>query len=139
MGKTVAEIMTTQVLTLREEDNLTALEPDMELFGLRHLPVVDGERLVGLLSHRDVLRMAVSTLSPDAVNQSVDRAHQANTFVASVMQRDITTAGPETEVTEAARLMIDRRVGCLPIVDGAGRLLGIVTEHDLLRELAGQG
>lgn len=137
MAKTVADIMTTQVLTLREEDNLLAPGPEMELFGLRHLPVVDGKRLVGLVSHSDVLRLAMSSLAGDSIHAAVDRAHHAETFVASVMTRDLVVASPDVTVAEAARRLVERKVGCLPVVDAQGHLLGIVTQHDLLEELAG--
>ncbi|MDD9939963.1 MAG: CBS domain-containing protein [Myxococcales bacterium] len=134
MGKTVADIMTTELIVLQEEDNLAALEPEMEAFGLRHLPVLDGDKLVGLISHRDVLRLATSRLSADPVHASIDR-QTAETFVAAVMQTEVLTIGPDSPVSEAARIMVDRKIGCLPVVAADGKLLGIVTEHDLLREI----
>ena len=135
MSTTVADVMTTQVVTLREEDNLTELQPDMEFFGLRHLPVVDGERLVGLLTHRDILRLTVSSMARDSVHQAIERDQEEGTFVAAVMKRDVITVPPTATIQEAARLMVDERVGCLPVVDAEQRLLGIVTEHDLLSQL----
>lgn len=136
MGKTVADIMTTDVLTLREEDNLLSPGSEMEEFDLRHLPVVDGERLVGLVSQTDVLRLAMSSLSRDSIHTAVDKSHREETFVASVMTRDVAVAHPDLPIPEAARRMVERKVGCLPVVDASGKLLGIVTEHDMLRELA---
>jgi len=134
MAKTVSDIMTTELIVLREEDSLTALEPEMRAFGLRHLPVVDGDKLVGMISHRDVLRFAASQLTQD-LHTSVARQKQAETFVAAVMQRDVQTVAPETSVSDAAALMVARRIGCLPVVAPDGKLLGIVTEHDLLSEM----
>jgi CBS domain-containing protein len=130
---TVGEIMTRKVAVLHEEDNLLELDRAMELLKFRHLPVVDGNRLVGVVSQRDVLRMSVSALSPTRVSAQLDAAQKERTFVANVMTRDPISARAETPLAEAARTLADKKVGCLPVVDAEGMLVGIVTDHDFLR------
>lgn len=135
MPRTVADIMTREVVTLREEDNLVSVSPIMTRLRVRHLPVVDGTKLVGLLTHRDLLRLSLNAL--DAITQSRDRDAKAQTFVAKVMNRDVRTVGPDVAISIAARQLIDNKFGCLPVVDDEGNLVGIVTEHDFLKELVG--
>lgn len=137
--RVVADIMTRQVVTLNEADNLLQLEEGMDRLSLRHLPVVDGDRLVGLMSHRDVLRLMVG---PSQATSPVSAAQRHNvaehTFVAHAMTRDPTTVRPDTPLREAAELLATNKFGCLPVVEEGGRLVGIVTEHDFLKMLARQ-
>lgn len=135
-AKTVADIMTRRVIFLREEDNLSRIVEGMEHFGLRHLPVLDGDRLVGMITHRDMLKI----LSADHPRESLHGAGrmEEDTFVASVMTRDPIAVGPETTIAEAARLLLKARFGCLPVVDANRNVIGIVTEHDFLKILAGE-
>lgn len=127
----VGDIMTTDLVTLYAEDNLERVEEGMERFGIRHLPVVDDGKLVGLVSHRDVLRVAVSILDPTRV---VREQHQREmVLVQNIMSTELTTASPQMPVTKAARLLHEQKIGCLPIVKDDGTLLGIVTESDFLQ------
>jgi len=77
--------MTPNVLTLREEDNLLNIQNGMNEFGMRHLPVVDGRKPVGLISHRDVLRMTRSSLRDRILDKALDSQKQEKCFVAEVM------------------------------------------------------
>jgi CBS domain-containing membrane protein len=124
---TVADIMTRRVIYLREEDNLSRIVEGMEHFGLRHLPVLDGDKLVGMITHRDMLKILTAA----------DRREE-ETFVASIMTRDPIAVGPDTTIAEAARLLIKARFGCLPVVDEHRNVIGIVTEHDFMKVLAGE-
>ena len=126
-AKTVADIMTRRVIYLREEDNLSRIVEGMEHFGLRHLPVLDGDRLVGMITHRDMLRILCA-----------DERREESTFVASIMTRDPIAVGPGTTIVEAARILIRARFGCLPVVDEHRNVIGIVTEHDFMKVLAGE-
>jgi acetoin utilization protein AcuB len=94
--------------------------------------VVDGTRLVGLVSHNDMLRAAVSELLPNVpYAQTRERNLEENTFVVRVMTRNPVTATSQTPIAEAAALMLNAGVGCLPIVED-DQLVGIVTETDFL-------
>jgi CBS domain-containing protein/RNA polymerase-binding transcription factor DksA len=121
------------------EPGASALEA-LELMldrGIRHLPVVDAERLVvGLLSI-DGLRAAL----PFAVSLRLAPTAAERDFAREYCVGDVMTHAPETlregaELAEAAERMTERRVGCLPIVDDAGKLVGLLSKTDLLHALA---
>lgn len=128
--KVVSDIMTQRVITVREEENLELIESAMERFRFRHVPVVDGDRVVGVLTHRDLLRASASVFDPggDARTHGI----QARFFVADLMTRDPLTVGPDTSVATAAALMMEHKIGCLPVVDAEQKLVGIVTAADML-------
>ncbi|MFW6051690.1 MAG: CBS domain-containing protein [Myxococcota bacterium] len=131
----VSEIMTRDPIVLSEEDNLAKIQEGMEHFHLRHIPVVDGERLVGIISQRDILRFAVSALERATAAHHREEWLEEHTFVAQVMTRDPFTVHPDTTVAEAAQVITDAKVGCLPVVEDDHRLVGIVTEADMLNLL----
>jgi CBS domain-containing protein len=136
---TVGNLMTSDPVTLHEEDDLARAIEIFSTEPIRHLPVTDGEgnTLVGVVSQRDALRWSGSAIDPSrfTAKQASDKAHER--FVAEVMIRDVVTATPDTPVSEAARLLLQGGFGCLPVVDDDNKLLGIVTETDLLRQLIG--
>ncbi len=134
---TVADIMTKRVIYLREEDNLTIIAKGMERYNLRHLPVVSEDNLMGIVTHRDLLRLAVSSIETNTPEGKIKQETlDESTFVATVMTRDPVTVSPDTPIWEAARIIIDNKFGCLPVVDEDCKLVGIVTEHDFLKTLA---
>lgn len=113
---TVAELMTPDPMTLAPGQTMARAAEEMRLSGIRHLPIVDRDgQLVGVLSDRDVL-----TADPDK-------------RIADVMARDLMTIAPDAPAHEAAYLLLRRSIGCVPVVDAAGRLVGILTEFDLVR------
>lgn len=130
----VADVMTPNVIVLREEDSLEEVEDALQRWSFRHLPVVDGRRLVGLVSQRDMLRLVGTPVSERAA--TYDARRRGGTFVADIMVRDVHTARAEMSLADAARTLVKHRLGCLPVVDAAGTLIGIVTADDLLRVLA---
>ena len=127
----VRDIMTQKVVTLFEEDNLTGVEEGMTHFKFRHLPVVDGKRLVGLVTHRDLLRIAASALEPGSVAKT--QSMNQRVFVRDVMQRDVVTVREDTPILDAGRIMWTNKMSCLPVVSESGELQGIVTEGDFLK------
>jgi CBS domain-containing protein len=131
----VSEIMRSQFVTLGVKDKLDLADALMHFGRVRHLPVLDGDRLVGLLSQRDVLAHALSkALEFDAQER---RTFLHSIDVAEAMSRKPVTVRRETSLREAARLVLAHRIGSLPVVDDAGRAVGLVTETDLLREAYG--
>ncbi len=134
---TVADVMTENVVVLREEDNLLDVASGLERFRFRHLPVVDGRRLIGIVTQRDLLRCTVSQLEHSGPGAAArDRALKEQTFVSIVMTRNPETIAPNASIADAAKKLVHGRFGCLPVVDANDELLGIVTEHDLLKVLA---
>jgi len=128
---TVGDIMTRNIATVHEEDNLELLAKGMREVRIRHLPVVDDGKLVGLITQRDLFLAAASRFEPLAAARTSNIEQM--TFVADLMTRDPMSVRPETPVAEAARLMDSHKIGCLPVTEADGTLVGIVTEADMVR------
>ena len=127
----VRELMTGALITAR---------PDMPVLDARHLMIEkrirhllvtnESGELLGIVTDRDIrlnLPSQATSLSVWELNYLLTRL-----MVGKVMTQSVITVGPDREVRDAALLMLDHRIGALPVVDG-GRLIGIVTETDLLR------
>jgi len=129
----VRDIMTTNVVSLERNDPVEKADLLRKERRVRHFPVLDAEgRLVGVLSHRDFFRSALA-----AALGYGERGYQGvvkTLPVKELMTENVVTVGPDATVADAARLMAEKKIGCLPVVDG-DLLVGIVTESDLLRLL----
>ena len=133
----VSEIMRTQFVTLKTEDRLDLAEDVMKLGRIRHMPVLEGKRLVGVVSQRDLLAASLSrALNFEAPHR---RSFLKSVAVEEVMARDVVTVATDATIEEAALLMIRRKIGCLPVVNAEGAAVGLVTETDLLRSAYGIG
>jgi CBS domain-containing protein len=118
----VSEFMTKDLVTVRESDDLALAESLLRLGGIRHLPVVRDRKLVGILTQRDVLRSGQFG-TPAARELPVGQ----------IMTREPTSVRPGMALSQAARLMLERKYGCLPVCEDDGTLVGIVTEADFVR------
>jgi CBS domain-containing protein len=117
---TVSDLMKTTLVTLHVKDTLQRADLEMRFAGIRHLLVVDDHNhVIGIISNRDLFR-AFGESSTKALPVSV------------VMTTGVCTARPETSAREAAALMLERKIGALPVTDEADRLVGILTETDFL-------
>lgn len=127
----VAELMTADVVTLTEDETLAHAQRCMARGRIRHLPVVREEKLVGLITHRDLLAASFSIFA------EVEASEQRRVFdtvrVVEAMHRDVVSVSPDLPVAKAARILLENKYGCLPVVDNEQRLRGIVTEADFLR------
>ncbi len=128
----VRDIMNTSLTTIPLASSLLDAAITMRRSSLRHLPILDAERLVGIITERDVQRCAPSLLSP--ITQEEYNATFENTPIERVMFRNPVTVTPDSSIRDAVLLMLDRKVGCLPVVEG-GRLVGILTRSDLMNLL----
>ena len=127
----VKDLMTVGVLTMSPGDSLSDLRDLMYSRHVRHVPVVSAEQQIkGLVSHRDLLRNTL--FDRPRVSQYVEDEILASLTVGEVMTRDVECVGPDDDLTGAARLMLDRKFGCLPVI-AEGKLVGILTESDFVR------
>jgi CBS domain-containing membrane protein len=124
------EIMSVDLITLYEETNLDLAHTVMKLSRIRHIPVVRGEELVGLITHRGLYGALVAQVLKSA--GSHDQKALMSVPVSEIMQKNIPTVKPETDLLEAIDLMLEFKYGCLPVVEN-GKLVGIVTEADFLK------
>ena len=130
----VREIMSPKVVAIGAGDRLLTAEDIMTMGHVRHMPVVQSGRLVGVVSERDLLRASPSCLGSQA---NEDR----RAFLNSVKVGDVMSSPPvlidiKASLQEAAKVMVANGIGCLPVVGDAGELLGILTETHMLEVLA---
>jgi CBS domain-containing protein len=130
----VRDVMQEKIVTISVSDRLSTVEDIMTLGRVRHIPVVRRGKLVGVVSERDLLRASLSSL---AHRMDERRAFLEGVDIARVMSSPPVVVAPEATVEEAAQVMAERKIGCLPVVDG-DELVGLVTETDLLRYFAGR-
>jgi acetoin utilization protein AcuB len=125
---TVAHLMTCAPLaTVHVLDHLEFAELIMAHYGVRHLPVMDGKRVVGILSEGDILAAIHDTSEPSSA-----------ILAGMVMTRDPESVTPEAAAAAAGRLLTRRHIGTLLVVQGA-RLVGILAKSDFLRYVCGAG
>jgi acetoin utilization protein AcuB len=130
-GPRVSDILLRDFVSADAETSLADVVQIMNSARIRHLVLVAGGQLQGVLSYRDVQDYALLR-SPRAPGLDALRDARAR----DLMRRDPIIAGPEMKLRDAARRMLAHRVGCLPVVDGAppaARLVGLLTESSLLR------
>ena len=128
----VRDVMTPGVTTLKRNEKLTLADDIMQLGRIRHLPVVDDDdesELIGIVSQRDLLRGALAQAL--GYGEHGRRKMLDTLLVKEVMATDVTTVNPGALLADAAKILADRKIGCLPVVDD-GRLVGILTEGDFV-------
>ena len=128
----VHDVMEEKVVTISVGDRLSTVEDIMTLGGVRHMPVVRAGRLVGVVSERDLLRASLSSLDP---RRQERRAFLEAIDISQVMSSPPVIVDSDATVEEAARIMADNKIGCLPVMRGE-ELVGMLTETDLLRYFA---
>ena len=126
--------MKTRVVTIPADDSLWVVQEIMEFGDTRHLPVVRLGELVGVVSERDLLRASLS-------NVMGLPAEEQKIFLEGVKISEVMSSPPifiekDESVQKAARTLAERKIGCLPVVEG-GKLIGIVTETDVLEHFSG--
>ena len=123
--------MTGNVVSVRPSDTVDKIHDAMTERSIRHVAVIDKDgELVGVVSHRDLLRRALIERSD--LPLFVQRAVLRRTRVDEVMTSEVETIEPDQPVAEAAQVMFDNKIGCLPVVDG-WRVVGILTESDFVK------
>jgi CBS domain-containing membrane protein len=128
----VRQVMTTGPTTLKRNEKLTLAEDILQLGRIRHLPVIDDDddgKLIGIVSQRDLLRGALAQAL--GYGEHGRRKLLDTLLVEEVMATEVATTSPDTLLADAARILAERKIGCLPVVDN-GRLVGILTEGDFV-------
>ena len=132
MGKAlVKDVMTESPSALGDDANLTQLYDLMDSKHVRHVPITDDEgRLVGIVSHRDLIKGAL--FGGDDMPVTAQREMLEQSKVDEIMVRDPQTIEPEDGLKLAGEMIYENKYGCLPVVDGE-KLVGILTESDFVR------
>ncbi len=131
---TIRDLMTPDVVTISMDDTLRGAQQTFAKRRFHHLIVTDGGRAVGVISDRDLLKH----LSPFVGVRFSERAQDTETLrkrIHQIMTRKLVSVLPDASPAEAARLLLTHRVSCLPVIDGSGILMGILTSRDLIRWL----
>ncbi|NND64043.1 MAG: CBS domain-containing protein [Flavobacteriaceae bacterium] len=132
----VSSIMTKDVITLNHTDSLDKAESLFKSEKIRHIPVVSGKAIIGMLSYTDLLRISFAdavTTEDDYVDTSV-----YNLFtIEQVMAKNLMSVTPSTTIKETAEILAEREFHAIPVVEN-GELKGIVTTTDLIKYLLDQ-
>lgn len=127
----VKDLMTNEVFTLRTSDTLKTARSMMSLARIRHIPIVgDNMEFEGLVTHRDILNATLSQFAE--VDRSTRDEIESGIPIVEIMRTDVKTIAPDTELKDAAEILLNHKYGCLPVV-GAEGLAGIITEADFLK------
>ncbi|MCK4377801.1 MAG: CBS domain-containing protein [Deltaproteobacteria bacterium] len=132
----VSEVMNTQVITATPEQRICDIIEIFQERGITGIPVVDGEKVVGMISKTDIVPLIssfdVDYETPDKLKKTCDY------HVKDYMQKEVISVPPVEPVESCAMKMINNNINRLPVTEG-GRLLGIVTRGDILKALASCG
>lgn len=122
--------MTHDVVTVRMDDSLKKIRKIFKSAAFHHVLVMEGQKLVGVISDRDLLR----AISPyiDTLSEKTRDADTLSRKAHQIMSRKIITVNVETAIETAAGLLLDSDVSCLPVVSLRGDVKGIVTWKDIL-------
>ncbi len=114
---TLKEIMTKDVETCTLLDNVYEVAVKMKEYNVGSIPIVDGEKIVGVITDRDI------------VTRCIAEKHPASSKVEVIMSKELITIAPDSDAAQAAQLMADKQIRRLPVVEG-GRLVGVVSLGD---------
>jgi len=123
--------MQTKIFTIQKDEPVEKAQTLMAMHNIRHLPVLDGNRLVGILSDRDVRGVLIPhRLSGSKTCQSAFYLPR-DVKVEEAMSPDPLSVAPGSDIEEAARILMKNKIGCLPVVEG-NKVVGIITDTDIL-------
>ena len=128
-GMKVVDVMTKDPLIMVASETIAQADELMAVNKIRQLPVVNERELIGIITDRDIR----SFLSGSLISAPEAREKALHTKIGDVMTRDPLTLSPDDELREAVELLINEKVGGIPVVDGAEGIVGIVTYVDVLR------
>lgn len=126
----VSTIMTKNIIGLTRSDDLERAEILFNRYKIKHLPVVTGDVIIGMLSYTDLMRISFAE-TRDEVSNSVESVVYNMFSIEQVMSKDVVAVTSETTIKEVAQILADREFHALPVLEN-GILVGIVTTTDLL-------
>ncbi|MEM9075407.1 MAG: CBS domain-containing protein [Bacteroidota bacterium] len=129
----VSQIMTTDVVTLTTKDDLVKAEETFKKNRIRHIPIVSGDTILGILSYTDLMRISFADAIDD-YEQDVDTMVYNMFTIEQVMVKDVVSVPSTATIKEVAQFLTQKEFHALPVVD-EGKLVGIVTTTDLIRYL----
>lgn len=132
----VSEIMTRNLVTVTTNSDLVSAEELFKKHRIRHIPVVSGKEIVGMLSYTDLLRISFAD-AVDENEESVDTMVYNMFTISQVMARDVVSVSSQTTIKEVAQFLASKEFHAVPVVDD-GKLVGIITTTDLINYLLEQ-
>ena len=130
----IAEIMTRSVKVAQVEDDLSGVREILMKGRFHHVPILDGEKLVGIISSRDFIRIH-RELSATGFERDIDSMIDSAKSIEGIMQTDLVTLSTNQSVEHAIDHLADGEIHSVLVVDEDGKLAGIVTNVDLLNFL----
>ncbi len=133
----VQDLMTTNVFTVEPQDMIDRVFFLIHYEKVRHLPVIDKGKVIGIVSDRDMYKALGPKSNSNAIesNKNGTELHVIPKKVSNIMRRGVITVTPETLVTEAAGIMADNKIGALPVLQN-DKLVGILSATDILKVFA---
>jgi len=129
----VRDLMAREVATLDASDTLDLADDVMRLGRVRHFPILEGGKVVGVLSQRDLFRAAASSLLQ--LRYEASREWLAKVPVKAVMSTTVHAIGPDRPARDAVDMLLQHKIGCLPVVEN-DKLVGLLSETDCLQYLS---
>ena len=133
----ISMIMTEDVITLKKTDNLETAEQLFKRHKIRHIPVVRGDVIIGMLSYTDLLRLSFADITNDDDDNSTDLMVYNMFTIEQVMKRNVVSVSSSKSIKEVAEILASKEFHALPVVDN-NSLSGIVTTTDLIKYLIKQ-
>lgn len=133
----VAELMSSKVFTVEPHDLIDRVFFLIHYEKIRHLPVVEKGKLIGIVSDRDLYKALGPKSNSNVLETNKDNTqlHVVSQKVVHIMHRSVYTVAPDTSASEAAAIMVEHRIGALPVVE-KDKLVGILSATDILRVFA---
>lgn len=132
----VSEIMSKDVIALNKTDNLETAESLFKKHKIRHIPVVSGDAIIGMLSYTDLLRISFADAT-DELDNEVDTVVYNMFTIEQVMAKSLVSVSSQSTIKEVAEILAEKEFHALPVVDN-NVLVGIVTTTDLINYLIKQ-
>ncbi len=132
----ISAVMTTDVITINIEAPFSQVEKLMRTHHIRHLPVVNNNGvLYGIISQNDLYRTA-SPFKDEEGDAFYDPVNLDSYILKHIMTKDVRTLAPQQKLIAALDIMVNGKIGCIPIVDSSLRVIGIITPADILKVIA---